>query len=73
MSRRAPVDYEINNPLTNSSYSFSGLFKDLPLFISKNLLVFQGILNLAQRRLQLIFLMLAKDPSENLMNVEWSM
>ena len=34
MSRRAPLDYEINNPLTNNSYSFSGLFKDLPLFIS---------------------------------------
>ena len=34
MSRRAPLDYEINNPLTNNSYSFSGLFKDLPLFVS---------------------------------------
>ena len=34
MSKRAPLDYEINNPLTNNSYSFSGLFKDLPLFIS---------------------------------------
>jgi len=34
MSRRAPLDYEINNPLTNNSHSFSGLFKDLPLFIS---------------------------------------
>ena len=34
MSRRAPLDYEINNPLINNSYSFSGLFKDLPLFIS---------------------------------------
>ena len=34
MSRRAPLDYEINNPLTNNSYSFSGLFKDLPLFMS---------------------------------------
>ncbi len=34
MSRRAPLDYEINNPLTNNSYSFSRLFKDLPLFIS---------------------------------------
>ena len=34
MSRRAPFDYEINNPLTNNSYSFSGLFKDLPLFVS---------------------------------------
>ena len=34
MSRRAPLDYEINNPLTNTSYSFSRLFKDLPLFIS---------------------------------------
>ena len=34
MSRRAPLDYEINNPLTNNPYSFSGLFKDLPLFIS---------------------------------------
>ena len=34
MSRRAPLDYEINNPLTDISYSFSGLFKDLPLFIS---------------------------------------
>jgi len=34
MPRRAPLDYEINNPLTNSSYSFVRLFKDLPLFIS---------------------------------------
>ena len=34
MSRRAPLDYEINNPLTNNSYSFSRLFKDLPLFVS---------------------------------------
>ena len=34
MSRRAPFDYEINNPLTNNPYSFSGLFKDLPLFVS---------------------------------------
>ena len=34
MSRRAPFDYEINNPLTSNPYSFSGLFKDLPLFIS---------------------------------------
>ena len=34
MSRRAPLDYEINNPLRSTSYSFSKLFKDLPLFIS---------------------------------------
>jgi len=34
MSRRAPLDYEINNPLVNNSYSFSRLFKDLPLFVS---------------------------------------
>ncbi len=34
MSNRAPLDYEINNPLTNNSYSFSRLFKDLPLFVS---------------------------------------
>ena len=34
MSRRAPLDYEINNPLTNNSYSFSRLFKDSPLFVS---------------------------------------
>ena len=34
MSRRAPLDYGINNPLTNNSYSFSRLFRDLPLFIS---------------------------------------
>ena len=34
MSRRAPLDYEINNPLINNSYSFSWLFKDLPLFVS---------------------------------------
>jgi len=34
MSRRAPLDYEINNPLANNSYSFSRFFKDLPLFIS---------------------------------------
>ncbi len=34
MSRRAPFDYEINNPLTSNPYSFSGLFKDLPLFVS---------------------------------------
>ena len=34
MSKRAPLDYEINNPLTNNSYSFSRLFKDLPLFVS---------------------------------------
>ena len=34
MSSRAPLDYEINNPLTNNSYSLSGLFKDLPLFVS---------------------------------------
>ena len=34
MSRRAPLDYEINNPLTNNSYSFSKVFKDLPLFVS---------------------------------------
>ena len=34
MSRRAPLDYEINNPLTNNSYSFSRVFKDLPLFVS---------------------------------------
>ena len=34
MSRRAPLDYEINNPLTNNSYSFSRLFKDIPLFVS---------------------------------------
>ena len=34
MSRRAPLDYEINNPLINNSYSFSRLFKDLPLFVS---------------------------------------
>ena len=34
MSRRAPLDYEINNLLTNNSYSFSKVFKDLPLFVS---------------------------------------
>ena len=34
MSRRAPLDYEINNPLINKSNSFSRLFKDLPLFVS---------------------------------------
>ncbi len=34
MSRRAPLDYEINNPLVNDSFSFSRLFKDLPLFVS---------------------------------------
>ena len=34
MSRRAPLDYEINNPLRTSRYSFSKIFKDLPLFIS---------------------------------------
>ncbi len=34
MSRRAPLDYEINNPLITSRYSFSKIFKDLPLFIS---------------------------------------
>jgi len=34
MSRRAPFDYEINNPLINNSNLFSRLFKDLPLFIS---------------------------------------
>ena len=33
MSRRVPLDYEINNPLTNNSYSFSMVFKDLPLFV----------------------------------------
>ena len=34
MSRRAPLDYQINNPLRTSKYSFSKIFKDLPLFIS---------------------------------------
>ncbi len=34
MSSRAPLDYEINNPLTNNSYSFSRVVKDLPLFVS---------------------------------------
>ena len=34
MSNRAPLDYEINNLLTNNSYSFSRVFKDLPLFVS---------------------------------------
>jgi len=34
MSKRAPLDYGINNPLTNNSYLFSRLFKDLPLFVS---------------------------------------
>ena len=34
MSKRAPLDYTINNPLSNNSYSFSSLFKDLPLFVS---------------------------------------
>ena len=34
MSRRAPLDYEINNPLINNSYSFSRVFKDIPLFVS---------------------------------------
>ena len=34
MSRRAPLDYEINNPLRDNSYSFSRVFKDLPLFVS---------------------------------------
>ncbi len=34
MSRRAPLDYEINNPLTSNSFSFSRVFKDLPLFVS---------------------------------------
>ena len=34
MSRRAPLDYEINNPLRTNKYSFSKIFKDLPLFIS---------------------------------------
>jgi len=34
MSKRAPLDYTINNPLSNNSYSFSRLFKDLPLFVS---------------------------------------
>ena len=34
MSRRAPLDYEINSPLANNSYSLSRVFKDLPLFVS---------------------------------------
>jgi len=34
MSRRAPLDYEINNPLTNNSYLFSRLFKDVALFVA---------------------------------------
>jgi len=34
MSRRAPLDYEINNPLTNNSYLFSRVLKDIPLFVS---------------------------------------
>ena len=34
MSRRAPLDYEINNPLSKDSYSLSRLLKDLPLFVS---------------------------------------
>jgi len=34
MSSRAPLDYEINNPLTSNSFSFSRVFKDLPLFVS---------------------------------------
>ena len=34
MSKRTPLDYTINNPLSNNSYSFSKLFKDLPLFVS---------------------------------------
>ena len=34
MSKKAPLDYTINNPLSNNSYSFSRLFKDLPLFVS---------------------------------------
>ena len=34
MSKRAPLDYEINNPLTSNSFSFSRVFKDLPLFVS---------------------------------------
>ena len=34
MSRRAPLDYEINNPLRTSSFSFSKIVKDLPLFLS---------------------------------------
>ena len=34
MSKRAPLDYTINNPLSNNSYSISRLFKDLPLFVS---------------------------------------
>ena len=34
MTRRAPLDYEINNPLRNTRYSFTKILKDLPLFIS---------------------------------------
>ncbi len=34
MSRRAPLDYEINNPLRTNRNSFLKIFKDLPLFIS---------------------------------------
>ncbi len=34
MPNRAPLDYEINNPLRNTRYSFSKTLKDLPLFIS---------------------------------------
>ena len=34
MSKRAPLDYSINNPLQNDSYSFSRIFKDLPLFMA---------------------------------------
>ena len=43
MSKRAPLDYEINNPLRNNSYSFSELFKDLPLCLSLLLLLGFGL------------------------------
>ena len=34
MSKRAPLDYSINNPLQNDSNSFLRIFKDLPLFLA---------------------------------------
>ena len=43
MSRRAPLDYEINSPLTNSSNSFYKLFKDIPLFFALSLILGFGL------------------------------
>ena len=43
MSRRAPLDYEINNPLTNSSNSLYKIFKDIPLFFALSLILSFGL------------------------------